>query len=62
MNYRLVLYILGLILRVEAVLMLPSALVSLATGDGAAGGGGGGSGDARPLCGRCAFWAGAAAV
>ncbi len=37
MNYRLVLYILGLILRVEAVLMLPSTLVSLAAGDGAAG-------------------------
>ena len=37
MNYKLVLHILGLILRVEAVLMLPAAVIGLFTGpDGSA--------------------------
>ena len=37
MNYTLVFHILGLILRVEAVLMLPAAVIGLATGqDGSA--------------------------
>ena len=36
MNYRLVFHILGLLLRVEAALMLPSMVISLVTGDGAA--------------------------
>ncbi len=34
MNYKLVFHILGLILRVEAVLMLPAALIGLAAGGG----------------------------
>lgn len=34
MKHQLVFHILGLILRVEAVLMLPSLLIALATGDG----------------------------
>lgn len=34
MNYKLVFHILGLILRVEAVLMLPSMLIGFATGGG----------------------------
>ena len=34
MNYKLVFHILGLILRVEAVLMLPAAVIGLATGGG----------------------------
>jgi len=34
MNYRLVFHILGLILRVEAVLMLPAAAIGYASGDG----------------------------
>ena len=33
MNYRLVLHILGLILRVEAVLMLPAAVIGVALGE-----------------------------
>ena len=37
MNYKLVFHILGMILRVEAVLMLPAAVIGLATGqDGSA--------------------------
>ena len=32
MNYKLVFHILGLILRVEAALMLPAAIIGLATG------------------------------
>ena len=37
MNYKLVFHILGLILRVEAVLMLPAAVIGLSTGrDGTA--------------------------
>ncbi len=34
MNYKLVFHILGMILRVEAVLMLPSLVIAYATGDG----------------------------
>lgn len=37
MNYRLVFHILGLLLRVEAVLMVPSLLIALYTGGGEAG-------------------------
>lgn len=36
MNYKMVFHILGLLLRVEAVLMVPSLLISLVTRDGAA--------------------------
>ena len=33
MNYRLVLHVLGLILRVEAVLMIPTAVIGAALGE-----------------------------
>ena len=33
MNYRLVFHVLGLILRVEAALMLPSAVIGFAQGE-----------------------------